>query len=155
MKRGRIPTPSSERRAAGKRVRKDQDFEPVQAVEGVPTCPEWLSPEAKGEWPRVIADLQHLGVLSKTDRASIIGFCVAFGEFEHATKTLGTEGHFYTDDKGTLRAHPAVSVQQNAMSKMRSYASEFGLSPASRGRVPKKKDDKPNDDDELGIRKRN
>lgn len=146
-KRGPKPKPTRAKELAGnpgKRPLNDREPRPER---GAPTCPGWLSKEARAEWRRVCPELDRLGLLCrKVDRAALAAYCQAYAELEYATALLNTEGRIVKEPITStsrvtgetsvvgqrLKAHPAVKLQRDAFARVKSFLSEFGLTPASR-----------------------
>jgi P27 family predicted phage terminase small subunit len=94
-------------------------------------------PEAKREWSRVVAELDQLGLLTIIDRATLAGYCQAYGRAVEAEKVLAEseEGMSYTTDSGQRKPLPEVAIAERAWQLVRAYAAEFGFTPASRTRI--------------------
>lgn len=107
--------------------------------------PSWLSPTARVEWKRVVPQLCKLGVITKLDQAVLAGYCQAVAEYLESTRVLNVEGLLveqiiYARDSGKAvgarkAQHPMVAIQRSAYAIMRRFASEFGLTPASRKKL--------------------
>lgn len=68
---GRKPKPTAVKKLEGNPgKRKLNTKEPVPA-KGMPTCPNWLLPEAKSEWKRLAELMNQMGVLTEVDRAHL------------------------------------------------------------------------------------
>ena len=144
--RGRKPKPTKLKILAGNPgKRRLNDAEPKPRGK-VGTCPDWLSAAAKAEWRRVLPELEFLGLASLIDRAALAAYCQAWAELVDATRQLTREGRTIDTEKGCT-AHPAVARQKAALGALRAFASEFGLTPASRSRIRLGGGD---GDDELG-----
>ncbi|WP_205864538.1 phage terminase small subunit P27 family [Planctomonas sp. JC2975] len=95
-----------------------------------PVAPEWLSPEAHAEWDRVVPELSRLEVLKSEDRAALAAYCETWATFVEATRIIATEGLTIEAKQGTL-PHPAVGIARNAGRELRTWAGQFGLTPAA------------------------
>lgn len=141
---GPPPTPSSILKARGSwRAKKRQkEGEPALSVER-PSCPAWLSKEAKAEWGRQVKHLERMGVLAKTDRAALAGYCQAWGEFvracwviENGEDDKGTnKGETTIGSTGNLVVSPWCKIRDRAFERMMAVASRFGFTPADRARL--------------------
>ena len=67
---------------------------------GILSCPTWLSPLAKVEWRRAGRELDDAGLLARTDRAAMAGYCQAWAELQEATRLLDKEGRVLTLPNG-------------------------------------------------------
>jgi P27 family predicted phage terminase small subunit len=108
------------------------------------SAPAWLSKHAKAEWRRVMPDLTKRRILTTADLGSLESYCIAIGQVRDMERLVAKGGHVVETARG-LRAHPAVRIQSDAMTRARLLAAELGLTPVSRSR-PAIRDDE-NDDD--------
>jgi P27 family predicted phage terminase small subunit len=113
-------------------------------LDAVISAPGWLSKHAKAEWRRVMPDLTKRRILTTADLGSLENYCLAIGHVRDMERLIGKEGHVVATARGP-RAHPAVRIQSDAMTRARLLAAELGLTPVSRSR-PAIRDDE-NDDD--------
>ena len=139
----------------GKRALNRQEPQPKR---GRPTCPEFLTAEAKHEWGRIIVELDELGILTLVDRGALAAYCQAWARYREAEITISKEGSTFPvreilrlssgeEEIVTLniKPHPAVAISQKERQSMKQYLIEFGLTPASRTRI--KTPEKPAADD--------
>jgi P27 family predicted phage terminase small subunit len=141
---GRRPKPSKLKKLAGNPGRRPLPKEPELAL-GVPTCPGWLSKEAKEEWKRIVPQLKKARLLVLIDRVALAAYCQAWAELAQATEMLDREGRIIeqpvvssaTGKKtgAVKKAHPAVKHQRDAFAQVKKFLIEFGLSPASRSKA--------------------
>lgn len=106
--------------------------------------PGWLSKHAKAEWRRVMPDLTKRRILTTADLGSLESYCIALGQVHDMERLIAKEGYIVQTDRGP-RAHPAVRIQSDAMTRARLLAAELGLTPVSRSR-PSIRDDENSDD---------
>lgn len=113
--------------------------------------PSWLSKHAKAEWRRVMPILTSRRILTNADIGSLQNYCLATGQVRDMQSIIAREGSVIMTDRG-LRAHPAVRIQADAMTRARLLAAELGLTPVSRNR-PSIRDDVSDDDSasDLGV----
>jgi P27 family predicted phage terminase small subunit len=102
---------------------------------GRPTCPGWLLPEAKAEWRRVVPELLRLGVLAAIDRAALAAYCEAWARWCECEAVIGREGATVPGHRGVLRKHPLLPALHAYAAMVKAFGQEFGLTPASRGRL--------------------
>lgn len=124
---GRRPKPVGQKILAGNPGRRKLPRNEPRPAAGVPTCPDWLSREAKDEWRRIVPELCAARLLSLTDRVALAAYCQAWAELVIATRLLDKEQRVAEG-----KAHPAVKQQRDAFVRLKSFLIEFGLSPASR-----------------------
>jgi P27 family predicted phage terminase small subunit len=116
------------------------------AMKSVPSPPDWLAADARREWLRVMPVLIERRILTVADLASFENYCIAIGTVREMERTLQAAGHTYTTEGGSIKRHPAVGIQSDAMTRARLLASELGLTPVSRSRPTVRKDDDGNED---------
>lgn len=101
----------------------------------IPTPPLPLDRVARREWDRVAPELIRLHLLSKLDLAALAAYCTAFSSLVAARACIAKHGRYVKTRGGGLMASPAVWDLNRALETLRIFANEFGMSPASRGRV--------------------
>lgn len=89
--------------------------EPQPSADGL-ACPDWLAPEAKDEWARIVPQMKALGVFTEADQSTVMAYCHLYGRFQREV----TNGE-----------QPAVTT----LTHMRQFASELGLTPSSRSKI--------------------
>jgi P27 family predicted phage terminase small subunit len=97
---------------------------PMQ-LEQVPEPPAILGAAAEREWRRLAPELMRLGLLTVADLSMFTGYCATFGRWYEAEEQLRQSGAPTT----------WLRISESASKEMRQYASEFGLTPASRTRL--------------------
>ena len=108
-------------------------------VSKMPRAPQWLSPDARAEWQRVVPSLVERRVLDTADMGNLENYCHAQGVVRQIARQIGASGDL---DLKLLR------TQNAAMATARQLAALFGLTPVDRSR-PAIRDGA--DDDELGF----
>jgi P27 family predicted phage terminase small subunit len=124
---------------------------------GVPEMPMHLSKLAKVAWRRLIPILSAMKVLTVADGDALGGYCSAITQWILSDAAIAKYGILTAElDESTgtsiLRTNPAVRVRSDALRHMRSFESEFGLTPASRSKLSihvNDDDDTPDALDEL------
>lgn len=123
----------------------DKGTKATEHKAGMPTCPTWLTAEAKAEWKRIVPDLTESRVLSKADRATVAAYCQAWADYVEAHKSIVKDGATFVTPKGYIAKNPMVTIRNESRLAMLRYAQELGLTPASRSKV-RIKDDNGNQD---------
>lgn len=123
----------------------------------IPDFPSWIWPEAKKEWKRIAAELEHYGLISKLDRAALVLYCQAWAKMVWAERQLAramkqseeariaaeSRGEVYEGGDGIMvrtaggnftYSHYWVAGNK-ASQQVKSYLDLFGLSPAARTKV--------------------
>jgi len=118
--------------------------EVVRPDVAVPKCPDALSPEAKAEWKRITKHLRVLGLISQIDMAMLTGYCAAWGDYVWAEKRIaalnvedptGERGRIWDTPSGYKQISVLQQIKNRALDQLKSFAAEFGMSPAARSRV--------------------
>lgn len=122
------------------RGRKPQTQPDQNALPDVTGAPAWLSRDAKAEWNRVMPILVGRRILTDADLASFENYCVAIGQVRECERLIRRAGYVVETTRGP-RAHPAVKIQSDAMTRARLLACELGLTPVSRSRPSIRDDD--------------
>jgi P27 family predicted phage terminase small subunit len=75
-----------------------------------PTAPAHLEPATRAWWASVIGDYQledhHLRLLQLA--------CEAWDRSQQAREILAVDGVVFRDDRGNVRAHPAITIEKDA-----------------------------------------
>lgn len=101
----------------------------------MPSCPRWLHPEAKREWRRIAKEYEKLGILTRLDRAALMGYCIAYGTVWEAERAIQEHGMVQYTETGYATQRPEVGIRNTALKEMRAFANELGMSPAARTRI--------------------
>lgn len=116
-----------------------------QPTLGVPSRPEWLSPEAKREWNRVAPELHAQRLLALIDRALLSAYCECWAQYVAAVKDIHENGSSFTTDKGYQAPRPAVGIARAMLEKMMQLSARFGFTPSDRAKmaVPEPQEENP------------
>ena len=100
-----------------------------RARKGTLDAPDWLAPEARAEWDRVVEAYAEAGVVTPLDRAMLATFCQLWARFVEAE-----------------RSEPYEPVPVSHIVSMANIANRLGLDPSGRVRLPvqEKADPQPN-----------
>jgi len=96
--------------------------------------PKWMTARAKAVWNRLSPALEKLGILTVLDRESFVGFCQSYADWVDAR----LEAQKYRQDKSEYarrKYKENMKLADKAFEKWRVLATEFGLTPSSRGRI--------------------
>lgn len=100
-----------------------------------PTPPDHLSTEAKSWWRAVHRDFD----LEEHHRHLLHLACEAWDRCQQARAILDAEGPVFKDDRGNVRAHPAIGIEKDARTGFARLVRELDLDtepPPSRSRPP-------------------
>lgn len=136
MKRGPAPLPRAVKENRGNPGKRPLNNREPKPVEGAPSCPSFMSKEARAHWRRIVPLLRDMGVLAKCDIGVLAAYCESFAEFKQASIELQEGGKLtFTTDKGNVIPHPLVGIKNTAARNMHRFAQDFGLTPAARTRI--------------------
>lgn len=141
--------PSALKLVKGERADRINDDEPMPE-DGVPECTS-DNAEVRRVWDYTIAQLTRMRVVTMADRDMLMAYCHAVVTHDVATKLIADEGLISMSSNNTLTTHPAVRIQRDAAAAIKSFGTEFGLTPASRTRI-KVADQTPKDEGQKASR---
>ncbi len=134
--RGPAPKPTKLKILSGNPGKRKLNKREPKPASGSPTCPTWLSKEAKKAWKEIVPELAKIGLISVVDKIALSALCQAWAEFEISTKTLNKKnGRLFTMETGYVGQHPAVAQQRSAWQAIKMFCALFGLDPSSRSRL--------------------
>ena len=140
-RRGRPPKPTHLKVLEGNPGKRPLNKKEPKPDKAIPTCPTHLSKEAKVEWRRISKILFDLGLLTNVDRAALAMYCQTYGRWVQAEKQIKDNNLVIKTKTGYPIQNPYISVSNQAMTKMRGFLAEFGMTPASRSRVATEEDE--------------
>lgn len=110
-------------------------------------CPSYLMgiPAAAKAWRTLVPLVDDMWGYSKLDELALASLCLAFSTMVECAESIATDGALIKDARGGVRRNPALLAWRDASSQVRSWCSEFGLSPAARSVIPADKPDNPGD----------
>jgi P27 family predicted phage terminase small subunit len=122
-----------------------------------PEPPDFLDDFAVEEFRRVAAELWSLRLLTAGDVQMLAGYAYSFSQWKTAALTLRRigandpvmHGQLTRSGDGPTTPNPLIYIARGALRDMARYASEFGLSPASRVRIAMGEDPRPRQFDGL------
>lgn len=101
--------------------------------------PAHLRPRAKRLWKALVEQLDALGLMTKVDGAALEGCCMAYDRAVEADKVIARKGLIFDVVKDGVVVmsyqRPEIAISQNAWKQYRAFCSDFGLTPASRGKL--------------------
>jgi P27 family predicted phage terminase small subunit len=102
------------------------------------TCPEpppFVIGAAADEWKRVAPQLYVLGLLTLVDLSCFAAYCTSFARWKLAEELLAGQPFVVEGYEGNPIINPLVRVAGQAARDTVRFASEFGMTPASRAGV--------------------
>jgi P27 family predicted phage terminase small subunit len=133
--RGRKPKPTRLKVLAGNPGKRPLNADEPRPEPAIPDCPSELSDAAQREWVRLVGELGKLRVLTRLDRAPLAAYCGAYALRAEATEAIGKFGVMIKSPNGFPVQSPYLSIANRQTEIMMRIASEFGFTPASRGRL--------------------
>ena len=112
----------------GKAAKRHQSAPRFVPADGEP--PQYLSEEAKKVWGDVAPQLVEHGLLTTVDEPLLTAYCEAVVTHRMATEEVRARGVTVIGVRGGLVKNPACTVADEAAKAVRSFAMEFGLTPA-------------------------
>lgn len=102
-----------------------------------PSCPAWLSPEAKKIWNAVVGQLHHLEMLTRVDGHALARYCALTVRWKTVLRFVEEHGDTYPvrDLSGqiiSLRPFPQTWLVQSLSKELSRIEAQFGMSPSSR-----------------------
>jgi P27 family predicted phage terminase small subunit len=101
----------------------------------IPECPAELGPVARREWERLVGELAALRLLTNLDRGALASYCGAYALWAEAMEAIQKYGTMVKSPSGYPIQSPYVAIANRQAELMMRIASEFGFTPASRGRI--------------------
>jgi len=148
--RGRKPKPTAQQIAEGDprkhgvhKLEERLAAEPKPTV-GLPKCPSHLKGRARAAWRFWKEELEAMDLDRRPDAMMLEGACANYARAVEADRIIARDGitveESTINDDGEVvvlkvKKHPAVDVAARSWSLVRSFCSEFGLSPVSRTRL--------------------
>jgi P27 family predicted phage terminase small subunit len=141
-------------RKIGKRKLQQRSAAEPKAMHGLPACPRHLRGRARAAWNFWREELRVMELNSRPDAMMLEGACVNYAKAVQADALVLAGGvtveEPILDSEGQqvgvkIKRNPADVVSNRAWALLKSFCSEFGLSPVSRTRLAV---EKPNDEDQ-------
>ncbi len=136
-KPGRKPKPTAKRKLQGNPERRplpENEPQPRKST-GIPRAPSHLDKRGKQEWRRMAKELHPLGLLTNIDLTALAAYCASFSIWIDAQKQIQKHGVLIKAQSGFPMQSPYLAISNRAMTEMRKWMVEFGLTPSSRTRV--------------------
>jgi P27 family predicted phage terminase small subunit len=139
---GRPRTPDAIKKAQGT-YRKDRALNGVEPdpITQIPEPPEGLDEYGIKEWYAKATQLVAIKMISDADLGALFALCNEFQNYIAAEAICKKNARFYAlkDEAGKVKCwmiHPAHTVAQQHLKAYQSLCNEFGMTPASRVKLP-------------------
>lgn len=120
----------------GKRALNKREPKPARKK---PTCPQWLSKEAKKAFRELARYLDNAGIITIVDGKALELLTEAYSEWKAARQVVQEKGATYStitlQGAEMIRPRPEVGIAQDAWKRIKSILPEFGLTPSARVRL--------------------
>jgi len=117
------------------RIKKKQQVSGTnEKIQSAP--PDWLPKYAKYFWNEYLAKVEEIVQLEGVDQAAFENLALLYSMIREAQEILNKTSLMVKGARGVEKVkNPILSVLSQARKDFRLYAQEFGLTPASRGRM--------------------
>lgn len=133
-KRGPRPAPTGLRLVKGERASRINTNEPLPK-EGLPVCPDEATDEVRAIWHYTLDQLDHMKIVTLADRDALYAYCEAVYLHRYASHAIKEEGILVIGANGGMCKNPALQVQRDAATLIKSFSQEFGLTPSARSSI--------------------
>lgn len=105
--------------------------------------PEILAGVALETWQKISNEMTAAGTISNVDAEALLAYCTAVQDLHDTYEDIETFGRIVETERGLVK-NPAFTIRATALTQIKAFACEFGLTPASRGKVKGSPDEKKN-----------
>jgi P27 family predicted phage terminase small subunit len=141
--RGRKPKPTHIKAITGNPGKRRLNYDEPRPEIAIPECPPELSDAAKREWDRLVGELSKLRLITNLDRAALASYCCAYALWAEAVEAIQKYGSMVKSPNGYPIQSPYIAIANRQAEIMLRIASEFGFTPASRGRIATPRPEEP------------
>ena len=132
---GRKPKPTALKVLEGNPgCRKLNENEP-KPLPIIPDCPEWLVDQAKEVWGKLAPILERMGVLTEADEIALAAICSLYVRYKDLERIIDEKGYTEKNTRSGHKAIPEFSMSRDCLKLLKSFMTEFGLTPSSRTRI--------------------
>jgi P27 family predicted phage terminase small subunit len=141
---GRRPLPTAIKKLRGNPGHRPLNEKEPKLETKAPEMPPDLPELAQKEWKAIVPVLLRLGMLTEIHGKALAAYCFAYARWHQAEEEVSKRGILIEEtifDKdgnevsSKLKRNPAVSISNEALKIMKSYLTEFGLTPSSGSRL--------------------
>jgi P27 family predicted phage terminase small subunit len=131
--------PSAVKKARGT-FRADRAAPAEPQPRGKPTCPSWLSADARKEFRRLVKVLGEMNLLGRADSNALARYASTWVRWRDAHEMLQKTGEMqvFRDDAGKVKAvqpSPYASLVRQLSEQLAKLEQAFGMTPSARSRV--------------------
>ena len=137
--RGPKPTPTAIKQARGT-FRPDRAAGSEARPTGRPTCPAWLSKDAKREFRRVVKVLSGMGLIGTADSNALARYASTWVRWRQTVQMIEKAGEVvvYRDEQGKPKAvQPSAfnAIARGLAEQLDRLEQSFGMNPSARSRI--------------------
>jgi P27 family predicted phage terminase small subunit len=134
---GRRPRPTALKILQGERPSRINADE-IPAPPGAPGPPDDLDPDVAAAYRDLVRLLEPTGVLTALDGLALVAFSQAVSTHRRAAALESAVGPLVRDEHNQPRVNPASRIRRDAGRDVLRWASEFGMTPASRSQIARR-----------------
>lgn len=134
---GRRPRPTALKILQGERPSRINDDE-MPSPAGAPDPPGDLDADVAATYRQLVELLAPTGVLTALDGLALIAFAHAVETHRRAAELESAVGPLVRDEHNQPRVNPASRIRRDAGRDLLRWASEFGMTPASRSQIARR-----------------
>jgi P27 family predicted phage terminase small subunit len=132
---GRKPKPTALKVLEGNPGKRDLNEGEPKPLPIAPDCPEWLVDEAKEVWNKLTPVLERMGVLTEADEIALAAVCSLYIRYKDLEKIIDDKGYTEKNSRSGVKAVPEFAMSRDCLKLLKSFITEFGLTPSSRTRI--------------------
>ncbi len=133
---GRRPKPTAIKEMAGNPGKRPLNKREPKPRVAIPSCPKWLTAEARTEYRKMARLLVGVRVLTEADQSALVAYATEYARWVEANRMIAEAGMVLRNNmSGTFYQNPYITVANNALKNMKAFMVEFGLTPASRSKI--------------------
>ena len=146
MGRKKIPSNIHKLKGTDRADRMNPDEPAYEKAGIIPTPLIKENDYALEEWIRVAPGLISLSVLARVDIGALERYCISHSVWREAVEGLNESGLLTKSVNGHIQPSPFASLIKQHGNDANKYASELGITPASRAKVSAKKPESKKDE---------
>jgi P27 family predicted phage terminase small subunit len=136
---GRKPKPTLLKFVTGNPGKRALNKNEPQTQCEIPACPEQIQGIARQEWGRITQEMYSMGIIDLVSMAALVGYCEHYEQWANASANVRKFGTVVKSKSGYPVQSPYLGIMNRALSEMRKFMVEFGMTPSSRSRVTSNK----------------
>lgn len=127
--------PTALKEARGNPGKRALNPDEPQIEAALPDAPAWLDPDALERWSIIAPQLERYGLLTRIDADALAAYCQVWARWKKAEQAIAQYGQVIKTTAGNAVQSPYVGIANKALTHVRAFESEFGMTPSSRSRV--------------------